>query len=121
MNWTPRRLFITLVAAGFVIFNPVHLPWSLPWLAARQEGTSLGLFLTDNEGPIVIASTVYFTVVMVPVYYWLWTRRRRRTQNTAAPVRDSRESGRVQEEAYKGPGGGKRLPSSTRRRQRRRR
>jgi hypothetical protein len=113
-----RRVLIALVAIGFIVLNPIHLPLSVRWLADRYAGTGLGRFLLDNEVTIVIVGTVYFTAVMIPVYYWLWTRRRR----PSAPDAVARARGRgavaaeANSEPYRGPGGGKREPPSMRRR-----
>lgn len=119
MTFTPRRILFILVATGFIFLNPVHLPWTLPWLAEQQAGTAFGDFLLEKQGPITIAGTVYFTAVMVPVYYWLWNRRRKKPSPATASSPSASDD--TVEEGYRGPGGGKRLPSSVRRRQRRRR
>lgn len=117
-----RAYIITLVAIGFIVFNPIHLPFTLQYVIERQAGTQLGDFLTDNQSGIVIGSTVYFTAVMIPVYFWLWRRRRGATKKPErmAPSAASETSG-PGEPTYRGPGGGKRLPPSFRSRGGRRR
>ena len=119
---TLRHYIITLVAIGFIILNPIHLPFTLQYAIERQAGTRLGDFLADNQSVIIIGATVYFTAVMIPVYFWLWKRRRGATKQPArvAPTTNAapREPG---EPAYRGPGGGKRLPPSFRSRGGRRR
>ncbi len=114
MNTMYRNYIIGLVALGFIVLNPLHLPWTLQWFIENQTGTPLGDFAAENESPIIIGSTVYFTAVMIPVYIWLWRRRRAagRTPRREAPPRV--EDGSSDEPSYRGPGGGKRLPPSMR-------
>lgn len=125
MNKVYRNYIIGLVAVGFIVLNPLHLPWSMQWVIENQAGTPLGDFVATYESQIIVGATVYFTAVMIPVYIWLWRRRRNAGQTprreAPAPVEDL-EPG---EPTYRGPGGGKRLPPSMRpsasRRRRRRR
>lgn len=125
MNKVYRNYLIGLVAVGFIVLNPLHLPLTIPWFIENQAGTPLGDFVATYEQQIIVGATVYFTAVMIPVYIWLW-RRRRKTGETPrreapAPV-ENPEPG---EPIYRGPGGGKRLPPNMRpnanRRRRRRR
>ncbi len=117
-----RGYIITLVAIGFIVLNPIHLPFTLQYAIERQAGTQLGDFLADNQSAIIIGATVYFTAVMIPVYFWLWKRRRGATKQPkrVAPSAASETSG-PGEPTYRGPGGGKRLPPSFRARGGRRR
>ena len=110
-----RGYIITLVAIGFIVLNPIHLPFTLDYVIERQSGTQLGAFLADNQSGIIIGATVYFTAVMVPVYFWLWKRRRRAAKQPqrVAPAATSESRG-PGESTYRGPGGGKRLPPSFR-------
>ena len=110
-----RAYIITMVAIGFIVLNPIHLPFTLPYVIERQAGTQLGEFLADNQSGIVIGATVYFTAVMIPVYFWLWKRRRgaAKQPQRAAPATTSEPRG-PGEPTYRGPGGGKRLPPSFR-------
>lgn len=97
---TLKRLLILLVFVGFVLFNPIHLGWTLPYVAELDN--PLGEYVKGNEQRVLIFSTVYFTAVMMPIYYWLWTRRRK-------PSRKTNDENTVPE-AYRGPGGGKKRP-----------
>ncbi len=109
-----RNYIIGLVAVGFIVLNPLHLPWTMEWLIENQAGTPLGEFLLEYQSGIIIGSTVYFTAVMIPVYIWIWKRRRTKneTPRRQAPARvENHEPG---EPSYRGPGGGKRLPPSMR-------
>ena len=109
---TLKRLLILLVSIGFVVFNPIHLGWTLPYIA--ELDTPLAELLQGNEQNVLIFSTVYFTAVMMPVYYWIWTRRRKRStknQNIENAVAG----------AYIGPGGGKKRPKNKRNSNRRKR
>lgn len=121
---TPRRLLYALVGLSFVAFNPIHLPFSLPWLGRQVAGSSLGDVLARYEGTILIVSTVYFMMVMTSFYIWLWGRRKARA-SAAAPREASRPAPREAsrqappQEPYRGPGGGRRPPPSLRSRSRR--
>ena len=97
---TLKRLLILLVFVGFVLFNPIHLGWTLPYVAELDN--PLGEYVQGNEQRVLIFSTVYFTAVMMPIYYWLWTRRRKKSPKTDGETTVS--------EAYRGPGGGKKRP-----------
>ena len=114
MNKNYRNYLIGLVGVGFIVLNPLHLPWTTQWLIENQAGTPLGNFVAENERTLIVGSTVYFTAVMIPVYIWLWKRRRNANKTprreAPAPIED-REPG---ESSYRGPGGGKRLPPSLR-------
>ena len=120
-----RRVIIALAVLGLTVLNPLHLPFSLPWLTEQYAGTSLGDFLRDNEGAIIVAGTVYFTAAMIPVYYWIWRRTSRRRPDAGASARVA-ASVAVREpisdpesDGYQGPGGGKRSPRPSRSRRRR--
>ena len=120
MTLSLRRLVIGAAAIGFVVVNPLHLQWTLPWLEGQLDGTAAGDFLGTNERTIVIAGAVYFSAAMLPIYYWMWSRRRRptpRSVGTALPttaVADAPIGA-----SYRGPGGGKRAPRPARARRRR--
>lgn len=117
MGITPQRFILALVVLGLTVFNPLHLPWSLPWLTEQMGGTSFGEFLRDREGAIIVIGTVYFTGAMIPVYYWIWQRTTRRRAEAKAPTRvpetvpDTTER---DDDGYRGPGGGKRAPRPSR-------
>ena len=121
MNKNYRNYLIGLVAVGFIVLNPLHLPWTMQWLIDNQAGTPLADFIAEYESSIIVGSTVYFTAVMIPIYIWLWKRRRNANKTprreAPAPIED-REPG---ESSYRGPGGGKRLPRSLRQKASRRR
>ena len=97
---TLKRLLILLVFIGFVLFNPIHLGWRLPYVA--QLDNPLGEYVKGNEQRVLIFSTVYFTGVMMPIYYWIWTRRRKTSTK--------KDDKNTVPEAYRGPGGGKKRP-----------
>ena len=109
-----RNYLIGLVAVGFVVLNPLHLPWTTQWLIENQSGTPLGDFVAENERPLIVGSTVYFTAVMIPVYIWLWKRRRNANKTPRREAPAPIEHLGPGESAYRGPGGGKRLPPSLR-------
>lgn len=101
---TLKRSLILLVFIGFVLFNPIHLGWTLPYVAKLDS--PVAELLVGNEQNVLIFSTVYFTAVMMPIYYWIWTRRRKTStkQNVENAV----------QEGYIGPGGGKKRPKKKR-------
>ena len=101
---TLKRALILLVFIGFVLFNPIHLGWTLPY--AAELDNPLGDYVKGNEQGVLIFSTVYFTAVMMPIYYWIWTRRRKKSGKT--------DDGTAVAEAYRGPGGGKKRPKKKR-------
>ncbi|MYD36711.1 MAG: hypothetical protein F4X20_06885 [Dehalococcoidia bacterium] len=125
MNKVYRNYIIGLVAVGFIVLNPLHLPWSMQWVIENQAGTPLGDFVAMYESQIIVGATVYFTAVMIPVYIWLWRRRRNAGQTPRREAPAPAEDLEPGEPTYRGPGGGKRLPPSMRpsasRRRRRRR
>ncbi|MFL2640741.1 MAG: hypothetical protein ACJ0OL_05430 [Dehalococcoidia bacterium] len=108
---TFKRLVILLVFIGFVLFNPIHLGWTLPYVAKLDH--PVANLLDGNEQNVLIFSTIYFTAVMMPIYYWIWTRRRK-TQ-TKQKIENSVG------ESYIGPGGGKKRPKNKRNPKRRNR
>ncbi|MDA1097100.1 MAG: hypothetical protein O3B84_07590 [Chloroflexi bacterium] len=120
MTFSLRRLLIGAAAIGFVVVNPLHLQWTLPWLEGQLDGTAAGDFLRTNERTIVVAGAVYFTAAMLPVYYWMWSRRRRPAPQIVGPARaTATEADAPIGASYRGPGGGKRAPRPARARRRR--
>ncbi len=122
MGITPQKAILVLVVLGLTVFNPLHLPWSLPWLTDQMGGNSFGEFLRDREGLIIVIGTVYFTGAMIPVYYWIWQRTTRRRAEAKAPARAPAAvpvSTEPDGDEYRGPGGGKRAPRPSRSRRRR--
>ena len=126
------RIVVVVVLLGLTVLNPLHLPWSLPWLTDQLAGTGLGRFLVEREGTIIVLGTVYFTAAMIPVYYWIWQRtsRRRALGRTTAPAAavspasetaqaEADDSEETADDSYRGPGGGKRPPRPSRSRRRR--
>ncbi len=119
---TRRNVIMAVVVLGLTVFNPLHLPWSLPWLTDQMGGNSFGGFLRDREGAIIVIGTVYFTGAMIPVYYWIWQRttRRRAEAKTMVHVPTAvLATNEPDDDGYRGPGGGKRAPRPSRSRRRR--
>ena len=128
MQTMQSRIVVVLVLVGLTVLNPLHLPWTLPWLTEQLSGTAFGRFLAEREGTIIVLGTVYFAATMIPVYYWIWRRTSRRRSQARAPARVQAVSPSAQtpaqtteaeEESYRGPGGGKRPPRPPRSRRRR--
>ncbi len=132
MQLPQNRIVFALVVLGLTVFNPLHLPWSLPWLTDLFSGTGFGNFLAEREGTIIVLGTVYFTATMIPVYYWIWRRTSQRRGQDRAPVRVSaavpgsptapattQTADSDDDDEYRGPGGGKRPPRPSRSRRRR--
>jgi hypothetical protein len=122
MGITRQRFILALVVLGLTAFNPLHLPWSLPWLTQQMGGTSFGEFLRGHEGAIIVIGTVYFIGAMIPVYYWIWQRTTRRRAEAKAPTRVPERvpaTNKPDDDGYRGPGGGKRAPRPSRSRRRR--
>ena len=92
-----KTLFI-LIGLGFVIFNPIHLSWSLPYLVSLDY--DILNFIKGREESVILFSTIYFTLVMIPIYYRLFTRNRRKKEKDLSFPEER--------ETYRGPGGGKR-------------
>lgn len=113
-----RRFLYVVIGVGFVAVNPLHLPFSLPWLARRLEGSFLGTFLSRYEGTILVVSTVYFLIATFAFYTWMSSRRTRRGITPPA-TGASMNGGHAVGGAYRGPGGGKTPPRHSRRRIRR--
>ena len=120
--FTLRRLYYGLIAFAFVVVNPIHLPFTLPWLERRWAGNAVGSFLHRHEGTVLVMSTVYFMIAMTSFYFWLWNKRLRRRAVTAQVPLASTDGHSPATEAtpYRGPGGGKKPPRTRQRRRARR-
>ena len=118
-----RRLkiaFYAAVAVGFIALNPLHLPFTLPWLAAQWEGNALGQLLSRHESTVLVVSTVYFMMASMAFWYWMWSKRPRRQQAPTTTASVSTNGVHPVGTPYRGPGGGKTRPRSHQRRRVRR-
>jgi len=70
-----------LVVTGFIAC-PCHLVITLPLVLGALGGTSLGAFLSDNQGLVYIVGTGYFIVGLAGGLY-LWNRRKSQAGNAS--------------------------------------